>query len=304
MLAGVPTCWRRSAGRDRSGPCQEQVSALVKHIETAPRTAGKFRPAVRGTVSVRGRGTDRILDVLDHLEKVSPVTVKDLASALKAPKSTLYLLVELLVAREYLEAASDGHYQLGPRAGRLGMAYGRTNSFPAVARQLLQELADASGVVAELVVLENWMQFVAFAMTSADNPYLRSSEGARFPLPHTASARFLLRDVPPNTILREIPAEHYRFPNGDSITPQAFIDDIAASRDALACSTRGIVAPHLSCIAAPLLGPDGKCRAAVSLVMPLAEIDAHEAVLTQTVLRTAAALSEQMRMIPVNIPGD
>lgn len=90
--------------------------------------------------------------------------------------------------REYLEALPNGRFQLGGRFGRLGMAYGRHASFAIIARKALADLASSTRMIAELVVVDDWTQFVPLAAVDKANPYLRSSEGARIPLPHTASA--------------------------------------------------------------------------------------------------------------------
>jgi len=254
------------------------------------------------TEKIRGRGVDRLLDVFDEMEHSDqPITVSDLARRLGAPKSTVYLLVDLLAEREYLEALPSGRYQLGPRFGRLGMAYGRHASFATIARKALSDLASRSRVIAELVVVDSWLQFVPLAAVDESNPYLRSSEGARFPLPHTASARFLLRDVSREALLQNIPAAHYVLPNGEQISRDWFIADIQAARGRDSYSTRGIVDPHLSCIAVPLLDADARCVAALSLVMPLTELDSREPELTAMLLETAVSLTEQLRVVPFKL---
>lgn len=254
------------------------------------------------TEKIRGRGVDRLLDVFDEMERADqPMTVSDLARRLGAPKSTVYLLVDLLVEREYLDSLPNGRYQLGARFGRLGMAYGRHASFANIARKALSELAARTKVVAELVVIDSWIQFVPFAAVDETNPYLRSSEGARFPLPHTASARFLLRDVPRETILRNIPNAHYNLPNGQRVSREQFLADIENARHLETYSTRGIVDPHLSCIAAPLLDHEGNCVAAVSLVMPLTELDSREAELSLMLLETAVFLTNQLKVVPFKL---
>jgi DNA-binding IclR family transcriptional regulator len=254
------------------------------------------------TEKIRGRGVDRLLDVFDEMERGDqPMTVLDLARRLGAPKSTIYLLVDLLVEREYLEPLTNGRYQLGPRFGRLGLAYGRHASFAIIARKALVELANRTKVIAELVVVDNWIQFVPLAAVAESNPYLRSSEGARFPLPHTASARFLLRDVPREAILQNIPAAHYDLPNGEHTSCEQFIADIEAARHRETYSTRGLVDPHLSCIAVPLLDPDGNCIAALSLVMPLTELDFREGELSVMLLETAQSLTSQLKVVPFKL---
>lgn len=249
---------------------------------------------------IRGRSVDRLLDILDLFEKDGhELTIKDISHRIRAPKSSIYLLVELMRERGYLAARSSGRYQLGPRLGRLGNAFGRQATFSALAREALQELALRTRVVAELVVLEDWMQFVMFAAVSEASPYLKSPEGTRFPLPHTASARFLLRDVPSEVILKNIPSSHYNLPNGGIVDKEVFINEIRFCKDKAYYTTRGIVDPHLSCIAVPLLSSEKKCIASLSLVMPLTEIDERESELATAVIEAAQALNEKLDFLPV-----
>lgn len=248
---------------------------------------------------VRGRGTDRLLDILECLERAEqPLSVKEIATQLRAPKSTLYLLMEMLAARDYLEALPNGRYQLGPRLGWLGMAFGRQASFTRIARRHLRQLAVKARMISELVVIDNWTQFVLMAENGDPNPYTTSSEGARFPLPHTASARFLLAGCPREEILRNIPREHYRLPSGEWQTPEGFLADIEKTRGRSIYITRGWVDLRVSCIATPLFNPGGSCVAALSLVMPLSEIDNREDELCAALLATARDLNEQLKIVP------
>lgn len=252
-----------------------------------------------GAERVRGRGVDRLLDILECLERADrPMSVKEIAASLAAPKSTLYLLVEMMAARDYLEALPNGRYQLGSRLGWLGMAFGRQASFTRIARRQLALLAAETRMIAELVVVDNWIQFVPMAVNEDRSPYTTSSEGARFPLPRTASARFLLAGFAREDILRNIPPEHYLLPNGERLTPEGFLADIEATRGKPVYIARGWVDPHVTCIAAPLLAPGGDCPAALSLVMPLHEIDSREEELCAAILAAARHLSEQLRIMP------
>src|SRR5690606_32495423 len=126
-------------------------------------------------------------------------------------------------------------------------------------------------------------------------------EGARFPLPHTASARFLLADHPQEEILRNIPPEHYQLPGGEWLTPEGFLADIEASRGKAIYITRGWVDLRLSCIATPLFGQSGACVAALSLVMPLSEIDERQDELCALLLATARELNEQLKIVPFHV---
>lgn len=99
----------------------------------------------------RAKGTDRILDILEQLESVSePMSRNALAKELDCPRSTIYSLVDQLVARDWVAIDSDGGISLGYRAGLLGLAYSRNARFEQVAREVVQRVAIETGVVTEI----------------------------------------------------------------------------------------------------------------------------------------------------------
>lgn len=59
--------------------------------------------------------------------------------------------------------------------------------------------------------------------------------------------------------------------------------------------------PHLSCIAVPLLDQEGHCVAAVSLVMPLTELDTRQTGLSALLLQTAEFLTSQLKVVPFKL---
>ncbi|WP_410722621.1 helix-turn-helix domain-containing protein, partial [Burkholderia sp. SIMBA_052] len=75
-------------------------------------------------------GIDRALQVIDYLyETGSPAGVYAIAKALKAPLSTVYVIVDDLVEKNMLSRNTDGSVWLGSRLYHYGLAYARSLDF-------------------------------------------------------------------------------------------------------------------------------------------------------------------------------
>ncbi|MEN3259881.1 helix-turn-helix domain-containing protein [Sodalis praecaptivus] len=85
----------------------------------APNTTGSQR-------RTRVRGIDRTLQILDCLQnRQCPATTYEVAKDLAAPLSSIYSLVDVLVASRLLERDDNGMIWLGARLYRYGLAYAR-----------------------------------------------------------------------------------------------------------------------------------------------------------------------------------
>ncbi|MFT4465747.1 MAG: helix-turn-helix domain-containing protein [Sodalis sp. (in: enterobacteria)] len=74
----------------------------------------------------RVRGIDRTLQILDCLQnRQCPATTYEVAKDLAAPLSSIYSLVDVLVASRLLERDDNGMIWLGARLYRYGLAYAR-----------------------------------------------------------------------------------------------------------------------------------------------------------------------------------
>src|ERR1035437_2916210 len=84
---------------------------------------------------------DRALSVLDHLtEAAKPLSAYALAKKTNAPLSSIYGVVEDLVAADMLTRNPDGTIWLGPRVYRYGLAYAQSVDLLTVATQEMQTL--------------------------------------------------------------------------------------------------------------------------------------------------------------------
>ncbi|TYR35467.1 helix-turn-helix domain-containing protein [Mesorhizobium microcysteis] len=244
----------------------------------------------------RAKGTDRILDILEHLENEQrPVSRNALAKALDCPRSTIYSLVDQLVVRGWLTLDDDGGISLGHRAGLLGLAYSRSARFEQVAREVVQRVAVETGVVTEINVADNWQQLVLITATGRSRNYLRTVEGSRYPFPITGSARLQLVDVPHDLIRRNIPEEDFRLGSGELMPFDQFCDEIdQAARDGYFIA-RGLIERYVGTAGTPISNRNGQCVATLSIILPQADLDAREDELIDILRRGAEELSGYLR---------
>ncbi|WIJ25803.1 IclR family transcriptional regulator [Devosia sp. RR2S18] len=267
-------------------------------METNKTTPGKQGPAVRG------KGTDRVLDILDFMARYDgPCTIPEIAAAVRSPKSTTYLLVEQLTGRGYIDRFDSRHFQLGRQAALIGRAAVKRMDFGRFARDATETLARDSNQLAEFVSVDNWRQIVLIAAVGPNPTYLLSAEGSRHPLPRTASSRFLLRDLPEEEILRNVPEQDYVLRDGSRMTPQEFLASIDAARGMDALALRGQVDPHLACLASPVLDGNNRCIATISLVIPLLDFEGRFEEFAALTRQAAKTLTEQLSLTPVGAEG-
>lgn len=248
---------------------------------------------------LRAKGTDRILDILETLERApEPISRNALAKLLGCPRSTVYSLVEQLLDRDWLSQHDDGTVTLGHRAGLMGLAYSKLSHFEAIAREVVARVATGAGMVTEINVIDSWQQLVLVSVTGSSQNYLRTQEGARYPLPITGSSRLQLVGIPTKTLRAKIGASDYRLGSGTVLPVEQFLAEIEqASRDGHYIA-RGLIDPYIGTAGVPIRNRAGDCVATLSIVLPQADLDLRQDELLATLHRGAAELTEHLRIVP------
>ena len=247
----------------------------------------------------RAKGTDRLLDILEAMEALAePVSRNALAQMLGCPRSTIYALVEQLAERNWILQTEDGGIRLGHRAGLMGLAYARQSQFEQVARNMVIDIAVATGAVTEINVIENWKQLVMISATSSGRNYLRTVEGSRYPLPMTGSARLQLVGVPRAQLAARIPAEDLVLGSGQRLDFEAFCNEIEQAGREGHFVAFGLIEPYVATLGAPIKNIAGECVATLSIVLPEPELVARRAELIAQLEQGAQALSEHLRAAP------
>jgi DNA-binding IclR family transcriptional regulator len=248
---------------------------------------------------MRARGTDRMLDVLDLVAaQQQPTTRNAIAAALGAPRSTVYSIIDSLLARGFVDQIEpEGLIVPGRMSGLLGQAYDRSAPLARQARDVIAELAESTGQVSELDVLQDWTQLILISRTGRGHGYRSAVEGSRFPLPATAAARFLLDGYSVADLERSIPLGDFTAPTRIVSSPQLLHEEIGLARQQGFWITRALVDPYVACVTAPVRNRDGRCIAVVCLVVALPEIDKREADYIAATTNAAGRLSSYCALL-------
>ena len=244
----------------------------------------------------RQRGVDRVIDIFEALLRSrQPVKVSDLARRLGAPRSTLYNLVNRLVAAELLELGDDSSVFFG-RAMRLyGVAYEEANPLQRQAREILDELAARADATAQLCALRGAKYVVLDSRSGGGLFRITGDVGVPVPLPWTASGRLLLDHLSPQQILDLIPSEDYVLPSGDTVERSAFLDDVTRARADGFCITTGLSDHFACCLAAPIRDADGRAVATLCFVTTVHASEERRGELMAMLTRAAARLTASAR---------
>ncbi len=245
------------------------------------------------TANRRARGLDRAFDILDALREAGrPLRPNEIASALAAPRSTVYEIVAALLKLSVLEAAdAEGRVFLGRRLFLYGQAYGQHSDLPSRIATVLERLATETHETAQFCLLDGNKYTVAM-MREGSRPFrISSSLGERTPIPWTASGRLLLGHRDLEEIRAFVPPDDFRLPSGQWLDPAEFA---AQGRRAVAdgyFTFDSIVDSYTHCFAVPIKRADGTAAATLCLVAPRADaLRNHTDYLAR--LRSAAASLE------------
>lgn len=153
----------------------------------APASAAGQMPGVRNAVAVLQRlaGSAR------------PLTAGALSRALGIPRSSTYLLLQVLIEEGLVVHVAEDHtYALGLGVFELGSAYLRHAPLEHIARPLLAALAHEVGETAQLGILSGSETIYLLKETPPHPTALITEVGVRLPAHLTASGRSMLAALP------------------------------------------------------------------------------------------------------------
>lgn len=244
----------------------------------------------------RVSGIDRALQIIDYLyETGGPAGSYAIAKALKAPLSTIYVIVDDLVEKNMLMRQPDGSLWLGARLYYYGLAYARSLDFISVATHEMHDLCREAGETVQLCGRDGDHMLV---LAMADGPshfQVASRIGTRVPLNWTASGRLLAGHLP-----QEERIELFRRCAKSSPTGRAEMDPevLASSAGAAFQSRLSIQAGEsdyaVACIASPICDRDGQCVATISIVLPEQKAFSDESRYTAHVRESAERIEKVM----------
>ena len=143
---------------------------------------------------------DRMMDVLAQLERrESGATIRDLVTALKLPRTTIYRILNTLQLHDMVHRDDGGAYSLGSRlltlASHVAIGAGQVD-LAAIAQPIMDQLADDIGEASKLTVIDKDGTLV-LATASARREYALSvNPGQRLTAHAGAAGKLLLAYMP------------------------------------------------------------------------------------------------------------
>jgi DNA-binding IclR family transcriptional regulator len=251
----------------------------------------------RGNKPVRERqnGIDRAVEILDALLRLrSPAKIGDLAKRIGAPRSTLYSIINRLTEAGIIEAAGDeGQIYFGQAVHLYGRAYADANPLHRRCREALDRLAAQANATAQLCALRGNKYVVVDVRDGSGVFKITTDIGVEVPIPWTASGRLLLDHLSAGDILRFVPEEDFRLPDGSVLDADAFVADIARAHAEGCCVTNGLSDRFTCCLAAPVRDRRGVAVATLCFIIPVDSSDVRKRELLALLVAAAGELSDR-----------
>jgi DNA-binding IclR family transcriptional regulator len=251
----------------------------------------------------RMRGLDRAVEILDYLRRQRrPARPNEIAIGIKAPKSTTYELINLLIKAGIVEYADkEGRVFLGRKLYFLGLAYQTQFDLTRECKAFLDQLAEATHETSQLCMLDGNKYTVAM-MREGMRPFrISTNVGERIPIPWTASGRLLVSHMSEQEILALIPEEDFILPNGVRLAPETFLADVARARTAKFYSFDSLADNFTHCFATPVYQEGATCVATLCLIAPREDAARNYERYRGALAASARDLSEKLGTTPLKI---
>jgi IclR family acetate operon transcriptional repressor len=217
------------------------------------------------------RSVGRALDVLTLLGTApeTGLAVGEIAAAAGLSKSTVFLLLQTLVARNFaadLREGTNRRYRLGPALAQLGHRVSLDRNVGQVADPVLADLMRETGLTARLAVSDDGYA-VTISQVDPPGPFRMTASLGQRELPHCSSLGKALLFAASDGEIRAL-ALRIGLPRRTAntlTTAEALIADLHAAR------ARGYAIddeednPGVACIGAPVFDRAGSIVAAISV---------------------------------------
>lgn len=207
---------------------------------------------------------ERAATLLESFNTERPtLSLADLTRATGLARSTTHRLAEDLVKLGWLERSAKG-YQLGMRLFEYGELVPRQRDFVSVALPYMEDLRTATGAAVHLAVLDGTEVVYLQVLASKAAPRMNSRRGGRLPAHATGVGKAILAFSSPETVQKVIDTGLPRLTPRTISTAGQLKRELGAIRASGISYDREESNPGVLCAAAPIIGPDGIVRGALS----------------------------------------
>lgn len=220
--------------------------------------------------------TERLLEILSIFDQGHrELTLTAIAHRAELPMATAHRLVRRLAEWGALERGEDGAYRIGLRLWEVATLAPRGLGLRQAALPFMEDLYETTHENVQLAVLDGSETLYIELISGRSAVVVRTRVGARWPLHATGVGLVLLAhsDLELQERICEAPLQRFtEYTISDPATLRAVLADVRRTGSAL--SERQITDDAVS-VAAPVRGVGGRVVAAVSLVVPYADGNAH-----------------------------
>jgi len=217
----------------------------------------------------------KTLDILEEIKTAdSGYRLADLARKVELPKATVYRILTTLEGRGYLDRAADGSYRMAKKLFELQRSEPLEQLLHRAAGPVMERLVASSKETVNLGILDAGEVVVINTVESPQAVRMSSKIGNRRYLHATALGKVLLSGMPEKEVARLVKLKGLPKVTGETLTTKA-----ALTAELQKVRQQGWALDNQEnemegrCIGAPILGPERKIVAALSISGPLFRMD-------------------------------
>jgi DNA-binding IclR family transcriptional regulator len=230
----------------------------------------------------------RALRILSLFEPTSPeLGISDVARRLGMHKSTVHRLLATMQAEGFVYQTAGGQYALTWKVLQLSAARSAHRGLREAVLHQLEPLAQQTGETAHLAVLDGRQVLYVEKVESRHQLRMPSAVGRHVPLHATALGKVLAAGLDEATVSQLLFGHKLEAFTPTTLTrPQDVLSELDKVRDRGYAVDNEEIEYGLTCVAAPVLGPQGETCAAISIAGPTSRVAARAEEYAQAV-RTA-----------------
>ncbi len=214
----------------------------------------------------------RVLDIFELLvQHADGLSLSEICSALRLPKSSGHALLTTLTDRGYLrDGRRDRTYRLGPVLFEIGSAYLASTNLVVDGQDVVRETARACDETVHIAVLDGADVLYVAKEEGTSTIRMVSAVGRRFPAHGTGVGKMLLASLPDDDVAARYPDSPplAALAAGTITDPRRLRAEVAATRERGYALDYEESTPGLCCVAAPVYDATGCMVAAMSIAVP------------------------------------
>lgn len=217
------------------------------------------------------KSAERVLDLLEHIgTRPSGVTFGTVARDLRIPKSSLHALLEVLLARGYVELDPETRrYSLGTRVWETGQAYQLHHNVVREAQGVLEAVVARVNETAQLAKLAGTENVYLVKVDSTHALRLQSEVGARLSAHATGVGKALLAQLDDAEIRARFGGGALpTYTRNTYATVEQLIDELRLTRERGFAIDNEEYTPGVFCIAVPVYEGGERATTALSVSVP------------------------------------